>query len=39
MTLSTINPLGMREEPRRLIGMVLIPFGEQRDAISKLHRD
>jgi hypothetical protein len=28
-----------RAEIRKLIGMALIPFGEQRDAISKLHRD
>src|ERR1700721_65678 len=38
-TLSTIRPTGTRAEIRKLIGMALIPFEEQRDAISKLHRD
>jgi hypothetical protein len=38
-TLSTIRPTGTRAEIRKLIGMALIPFGEKRDAISKLHRD
>jgi hypothetical protein len=28
MTLSTIRPAGMRDETRKLVGMVLIPFGD-----------
>jgi len=39
MTLSTIRPTGTRAEIRKLIGMVLIPFGGQRFAVSKPHRD
>jgi hypothetical protein len=30
-TLSTIKPTGTRAEIRKLIGMALIPFGQQRD--------
>jgi hypothetical protein len=38
-TLSTINPHGTRQEMRKLMGMVLIPFAGLRHATSKLHQD
>jgi hypothetical protein len=29
----------MRDETRKLVGMALIPFGSQPQAIRKIHRD
>jgi len=39
VTSSTIRPMGMRDETRRLAGIALIPFEKQRQATRRLHRD